>query len=252
MSSRYIGLMAGAILALDAWAGGKEVSTMNGQGDIGVVLSCFGYGYKVKVAINGVATKVKGGQSETMQLFSRDSEMARQVPPEMKNLFILKPGENQIAVEYTRESTGNPGLTVSLEVEDYPAPVFLLFSKNQAAGKAEGKFALAPKAPENFRPLHFSDEGENKGAFVHLSSSEVTMTPVLNGRQQMTVAGMPGSIPLAGVQAGKNELIVKYEADPAAAKEVKFAVVTPEGAKFLTRKITDKSPKHETFTFNAP
>jgi hypothetical protein len=225
---------------------------MNGEGDIGAMLSCFGYGYQVKVAINGVATKVKGGRSESMRLFSQDSELAKEVPPEMKNLFVLKPGENQIAVEFTRESTNNPGLTLSLEVEGYPAPVFLLFSKNQAAGKAEGRFALAPKAPENFRPVYFGDEGENKGAFVHLSSSGVTLTPVLNGQQQMTVAGMPSAIPLTGVRAGKNELIVKYQADPATTKEVEFAVVTPEGAKFLKRKVTDKSPKQETFTFNVP
>ena len=225
---------------------------MNGEGDIGATLSCFGYGYKVKVVINGVPAKVKGGQSESMRLFDRDSELAKQVPPEMKNLFILKPGENQIAVEFIRENTNNPGLDISLEAEGYPAPVFLLHSKSQASGKAESKFGLAPKPPENFRPVYFSDEGENKGAFVYLSSTEVTMTPVLNGQQQMTVAGMPGAIPLAGVRAGKNELIVNYKADPAAAKEVKFAVVTPEWVKFLTRKITDKSPKQETFTFNAP
>jgi len=168
---------------------------MNGEGDIGATLSCFSYGYKVKVVINGVQAKVKGGRSETMRLFNQDSELAKQVPPEMKSLFILKPGENQIAVEFTRENTNNPGLTLSLEAEGYPAPAFLLFSKNQASGKAEGKFGLAPKAPENFRPVYFSDEGENKGAFVYLSSTEVTLTPVLHGQEQMTLAGMPGAIP---------------------------------------------------------
>ena len=224
---------------------------MNGQGDIGVNLSCFGYGYKVKIVINGVPTKVKGGQSETMNLFNQDSEMAKQVPPEMKSLFILKPGENQIAVEFARESTNNPGLEISLEVEGYPAPVFLLHSKSKAAGKVESKFGLAPKAPENFRPVYFGDEGENKSSFVYLSSSGATLTPVLNGQRQMTL-GTPGAVPLAGVRAGKNELVVNYQANPATTKELKFAVVTPEWVKFLTRKITDKSPKQETFTFIVP
>jgi hypothetical protein len=250
--SRYIGLLPGALLALQAWAGGKAVSAMNGPGDIGAILSCFGYGYKVKVVINGVPTKVKGGQSETMRLLNQDSELAKQVPPEMKSLFILKPGENQIQVEFTREGANNPGLTVSLELEGYPAPVFLLYSKSKASGKVDGKFGLAPKAPQNFRPVYFSDEGENKSAFVYVSSMEATVTPVLNGQQQMTLAGMPGPIPLTGVRVGKNELIVNYKVAPAAAKELKFAVVTPEWVKFLTRKITDKSPKQETFTFTVP
>ena len=224
---------------------------MNGQGDIGATLSCFGYGYKVKIVINGLPAKVKGGQSETMRLFNQDNELARQVPPEMKSLFILKPGENQIAVEFTREGTNNPGLEISLEVEGYPAPVFLLHSKSKAAGKVESKFGLAPKAPESFRPVYFSDAGENKGAFVYLSSTQATVTPVLNGQKQMTL-GMPGAAPLAGVRAGKNELVVNYQADPATTKELKFAVVTPEWVKFLTRKITDKSPKQETFSFTLP
>ena len=222
---------------------------MNAEGDIGATLSCFGYGYKVKVVINGVPAKVKGGRSETMRLFNQESELAKQVPPEMRNLFILKPGENRIEVEFTREGAGNSGLTVSLEAEGYPAPVFLLHSRSQASGKVEGKFALAPTAPETFRPVYFSDEGENKGAFVYLSSMEATVTPVLNGQKQMTLAGMPGAIPLTGVRAGMNELIVNYQADPAATKELKLAVVTPEWVKFLSRKITDKSAKQETFSF---
>lgn len=225
---------------------------MNGEGDIQATLSCFGYGYKVKIVINGIPTKVKGGQSETMRVFNQDNELANQVPPEMKSLFILKPRENQIAVEFTREGTNNPGLEISLEVEGYPAPVFLLHSKSKASGKVDSKFGLAPKAPETFRPVYFSDAGENKGAFVYLSSTQATVTPVLNGQKQMTLAGMPGAIPLAGVRAGQNELIVNYQADPAATKELKFAVVTPEWVKFLSRKITDKSPKQETFTFTIP
>lgn len=225
---------------------------MNGEGDIKATLSCFGYGYKVKVVINGIPTNVKGGQSETMGLFNQDSKLAKQVPPEMKSRFILKRVENQIAVEFTRESTNNPGLEISLEVEGYPAPVFLLHSKSKASGKVDSKFGLAPKAPESFRPVYFSDAGENKGAFVYLSSTEVTLTPVLNGQKQMTLAGMPGTVALAGVLTGKNELVVSYQADPAAAKELKFAVVTPEWVKFLTRRITDNSPKQETFTFTVP
>ncbi len=203
MRSRYIGLLPGALLALQAWAGGKAVSAMNGQGDIGAILSCFGYGYKVKVVINGVPTKVKGGQSETMRLLNQDSELAKQVPPEMKSLFILKPGENQIQVEFTREGANNPGLTVSLELEGYPAPVFLLYSKSKASGKVDGKFGLAPKAPQNFRPVYFSDEGENKSAFVYVSSMEATVTPVLNGQTADDPGRDAGPHPPDGCPSGQ-------------------------------------------------
>lgn len=65
----------------------------------------------------------------------------------------------------------------------------------------------------------------------------------------MTLGGTPGLVPLENVKAGKNELVVKYQADPAETRELRFAVVTPEGAKFLVRKITDKSAKEETFSF---
>jgi hypothetical protein len=242
-------LLPGVLLAFSAFAGGKEESSVQEQGGMEATLDCFGYGYKVKVVVNGVDVNVKGGKSESKRLFDRNNPLVKEVPPEMKNLFILKLGENQIQVEFTKQGTERDKLTLSLQPEGYPAPVFVLHSKSKAAAKVESKFTVEAKAPGEFRPVYVSDEGENKSALVALTTMNATLTPFLNGQEQMTLAGMPGLVPLENVKAGKNELVVKYQADPAETRELRFAVVTPEGAKFLVRKITDKSAKEETFSF---
>ncbi|OGP56268.1 MAG: hypothetical protein A2Y65_03945 [Deltaproteobacteria bacterium RBG_13_52_11] len=238
------------LLACNAFAERKGGSDMKPQNDINAILSCFGYGYKVSVTINGVPTSIKGGKSESMRLFNQDNEMAKSAPPEMKKLFMLKPGENQIQIEYKKEGTANDKLTLSLELEGYPAPVFLLYSAKKPSGKVTKSVILQKAVPQDFKPVFISDEGENKSAFVHVSTMDATITPILNNVKGMTLAGMPGSIPLEGVKPGKNELVIKYKADPSSTKELKFAVITPEWKKFITKKITDPSEKEEKFTFN--
>ncbi len=224
---------------------------MNPDNDLMAVLSCFGYGYKVSVVINGVPTTIKGGKSESMRLFNQDNEMAKSAAPEMKKLFILKPGANQIQIEFKKEGGANDKLTLSLELEGYPAPVFLLYSAKKPSGKVNTSVILQKAVPQNFKPVFVSDEGENRSAFVHVSTMDATVTPILNGVKGMTLAGMPGSIPLEGQKPGKNELVVTYKADPSSTKELRFAVITPEGARFITKKITDPSEKEERFSFNA-
>jgi hypothetical protein len=242
-------LLPGLLLALSVVAGGKEQSSVQEQGGMEATLDCFGYGYQVKVLVNGVDVSVKGGKSESKRLFDRNNPLVKEVPPQMKNLFILKPGENQIQVEFTKQGTGRDKLTLSLQPEGYPAPVFVLYSKSKPSGKVESKFTVEAKAPADFRPVYVTDEGENRSAFVAVTTMNATVTPYLNGEEQMTLAGMPGLVPLENVKAGKNELVVQYQADPAETQELRFAVVTPEGAKFLVRKITDGSAKEETFSF---
>ncbi len=224
---------------------------MNPDNDLMAVLSCFGYGYKVSVVINGVPTTIKGGKSESMRLFNQDNEMAKSAAPEMKKLFILKPGANQIQIEFKKEGGANDKLTLSLELEGYPAPVFLLYSAKKPSGKVNTSVILQKAVPQNFKPVFVSDEGENRSAFVHVSTMDAAVTPILNGVKGMTLAGMPGSIPLEGQKPGKNELVVTYKADPSSTKELRFAVITPEGARFITKKITDPSEKEERFSFNA-
>ena len=224
---------------------------MNSDNDLMAVLSCFGYGYKVSGVINGVTTSIKGGKSESMRLFNQDNEMAKSAAPEMKKLFILKPGANQIQIEFKKEGGANDRLTLSLELEACPAPVFLLYSAKKPSGKVNTSVILQKAIPQNFKPVFISDEGENRSAFVHVSTMDATVTPILNGVTGMTLAGMPGSIPLEGQKPGKNELVVKYKADPSSTKELRFAVIAPEGAQFITKKITDPSEKEERFSFNA-
>ena len=224
---------------------------MNSDNDLMAVLSCFGYGYKVAVVINGVPTSIKGGKSESMRLFNQDNEMAKSAAPEMKKLFILKPGTNQIQIEFKKEGGANDKLTLSLELAAYPAPVFLLYSAKKPSGKVTASVILPKAIPQNFKPVFISDEGENRSAFIHVSTMDATVTPILNGVKGMTLAGMPGSIPLEGQKPGKNELVVTYKADPSSTKELRFAVITPEGAQFITKKITDPSEKEERFSFNA-
>jgi hypothetical protein len=249
MRRAWIILLPVVLLALSVVAAGKEESSMQEPEGLEAILECFGYGYQVKVVVNGVDVGVKGGKSESKRLFDRNNPLIKQVPPQMKSLFVLKPGENQVQVEFTKQGTESDRLTLSLQPGGYPAPAFVLYSKSKPAGKVESKFTLEAKAPADFRPLYVSDEGENKSAFVVVTTTNATVTPFLNGEKEMTLAGMPGLVPLENVKAGKNELVVHYQADPTETQELRIAVVTPEGAKFLVRKITDGSAKEETFSF---
>jgi hypothetical protein len=242
-------LLPGVLLALSVVAAGKEESSMQEPEGLEAILECFGYGYQVKVVVNGVDVGVKGGRSESKRLLDRNSPLINDVPPQIKNLFVLKPGENQIQVEFTKQGTASDRLTLSLQPEGYPVPVFVLYSKSKPAGKVESKFTLEAKAPADLRPVYVSDAGENKSAFVVVTTTNATVTPFLNGEKEMTLAGTPGLVPLENVKAGTNELVVKYHADPAETQELRYAVVTPEGAKSLVRKITDGSAKEETFSF---
>jgi hypothetical protein len=251
MKRIFIICFVSLFLASNAFAERKGGSGMNPGNELMAVLSCFGYGYTVSVAINGVPTSIKGGKSESMRLFNQDNEMAKNASPEMKKLFILKPNANQIQIEFKKEGGANDKLTLSLELEGYPAPVFLLYSAKKPLGKVNTSVVLQKAVPQNFKPVYISDEGENRSAFIHVSTMDATVTPILNGIKGMTLAGMPGSIPLEGQKPGKNELIVKYKADPSSTKELRFAVITPEGARFITKKITDPSEKEERFSFNA-
>jgi len=251
MKHIFIACFVSLLLACNAFAERKGGSGMNPDNDLMAVLSCFGYGYKVSVVINGVPTSIKGGKSESMRLFNQDNEMAKSASPEMKKLFILKPGANQIQIEFKKEGGANDRLTLSLELEACPAPVFLLYSAKKPSGKVNTSVILQKAIPQNFKPVFISDEGENRSAFVHVSTMDATVTPILNGVTGMTLAGMPGSIPLEGQKPGKNELVVKYKADPSSTKELRFAVIAPEGAQFITKKITDPSEKEERFSFNA-
>lgn len=119
------------------------------------ILAVMGYGYTVKVNINGADVGVKGGKSENRRLFNQDNEMAKQASPAIRaQNFVLKPGENQIAVEYAKtDPKGSDTLEVKLELEGYPAPVLHLQSKTKASGKIEKQFVVQKPAPKDFKPI---------------------------------------------------------------------------------------------------
>jgi len=229
---------------------GKENKTMNAGNDIMAALSSWGYGYKVKVLVNGVDIGMSGGKSESKRLFHKESDMAATASPDMrKRNFILQNGTNRISVDFTKTSNEkNDYLQVSLEIQEYQAPLFLLHSRSKPSGKIEKEITIQNSAPDNFKPAVISDKGEGKAAMVHVSSMSATVTPVLNGVAGMTLGDMPGSVVLEGVKLGKNEIIIRYKGEPDG--DLSFAVVTPEWTKFLTRKLQDASEKAETFTFN--
>lgn len=212
-------------------------------------LSCFGYGYKLKVLVNGVDVGVAGGKSENRRLFAADSPTASQAPPEMrKKSFVLKKGENTISIEFTKQSDDkNDRMEISLEMDGYPAPLFFLQGRLKPSGKVEKSFVVSDVPPADFKPVFVTDQGDGKAVLVHMSSLSTSMTPVLNGKSGMTISDMPGTTVLDNFVSGKNELVLKYSGK--AGVEAKFCVITPEGVKFLAKKITGQSEASESFQF---
>lgn len=214
-----------------------------------VALSCFSYGYKLKVLVNGIDVGVAGGKSENKRLFGADNPMASQVSPEIKKkAFVLKKGENTISIEFTKQSDDkNDRMEVSLEMEGFPAPLFFLQCRSKPSGMVEKCFVLNDTPSANFKPVFVTDQGDGKAVLVHMSSISTSMTPVLNGKSGMTISDMPGTVVLDNFVSGSNDLVLKYSGKPGA--EAKFCVITPEGVNFLVKKLTDTSEASESFQF---
>ena len=123
------------------------------------VLSVMGYGYKVKLTINGVDPGIEGGKSEGRRLFNKGSEMANKASPQIRaRNFILNQGANEIAIEYVKiDPKSNDELEIKIEAEGYPQPLFRLTSRSKASDKVSAKLMLAPKAPVDFKPVVFSE-----------------------------------------------------------------------------------------------
>jgi hypothetical protein len=220
--------------------------------DIVAVLSCFGYGYQAEVLINGRDTGIRAGRSESFLLFTQDNKMAKETPPETREkYFILKEGENQIRVDFTKQGSENDMLSIWLEIEGYPAPVFFLHSKSKGSGKVEKKFIVEKGTPKDFKPVYVSDTEEKRSAFVYVSTMGAAIQAILNGQIQHALAGTSGPIPLENIKPGENELVITYKGNPAQAKELRFAIITPQWTQFFVRRTTDSSERTEKFTFAA-
>ena len=228
----------------------KEKPQMEGPTDIVAILSCFGGRYQAKVLINGRDTGIRAGRSESLRLFTQDNKMAKEAPPETRDrYFILKEGENQIQVDFTKQGSERDMLSIWLEIEGYPAPVFFLHSKSKGSGKVEKKFIVEKGTPKDFKPVYVSDAEESRSAFVYVSTMGATLQAILNGQTQHALAGMSGSIPLENIKPGENELVITYKGNPAQAKELRFAIITPQWTQFFVRTATDSPERTETFSF---
>ena len=144
--------------SFSAAGGPKKEGAMGKSEEINAVLSCWGYGYKVKMLVNGTDVGVKGGMSESKRLFDKNNEMAAQATPDIrKKNFILVNGPNTISIEYSKNGA-NPAdrVEITLEVENYPEPVFKLVS-TKPSGKVEKTITIQGRTPADFKPMTVTD-----------------------------------------------------------------------------------------------
>ncbi len=123
-------------------------------------IDSFGYGYTVKVSINGTPIKViKGKGQQATRLFSADHPMRKQASAEQMDLFILREGENSLVVEFQKLEDAQTPLQVKLEIPDrYSIPLFHLTSSTQKKGKVERKFEIKKKMPAKFKTIEVNDK----------------------------------------------------------------------------------------------
>ena len=121
-------------------------------------LNVMGYDRDVTIKINGVhLSRIKGGQSHSVQLFLADDPEIKTLPPamqqKMKEIFCLKKGENTIEIAFKEK--GKPkspsAFTVTIDSGNYQIPV-LKYVKNPdiKEGKAKGTFKIYTDEPAGF------------------------------------------------------------------------------------------------------
>lgn len=117
-------------------------SVMTEPKDINATVSSMGYGFQVTATFNGVDIGMKGGQSESMRLFSKDHSMFNEVPPEMRSrLFVLQPGENAFHLAWKKTGQESDKLTFEMYLEGKEEPYFL-FSTTDKEGVFDKTFSL--------------------------------------------------------------------------------------------------------------
>lgn len=118
-------------------------------------LSVMGYGYKVKVTVNGADVGVEGGKNENRRLFNQDHEMSAKASASVRaRNFVLVPGSNEIAIEYSKnDPKGNDELEITLEAADYPQPLLRLRNRTKTSDKLVVSVNIAQKPPANFKPV---------------------------------------------------------------------------------------------------
>lgn len=124
-----------------------------------VALSVMGYGYKVKINVNGADIGVEGGKSEGRRLFNKGHEMAAKATPSLRaRNFVLVPGANVIAIDYAKvDSKSNDQLEITLEAQGYPQPLLRLNNKTKSADKLVVKIDISEKASADFKTVVIPD-----------------------------------------------------------------------------------------------
>jgi len=149
------------LLALAAFA----LFTLAGRGaeapepELEAVLSVMGYGYSVKVLVNGVDTGVQGGKSESKRLFGKTHPMMAKAAPAVRaRHFLLLPGANEIVVEYSKTDpkTGDR-LEITLEADGYPKPLLQLVNRQKPSDKLNVSVHIEKTAPAGFKPVFIGE-----------------------------------------------------------------------------------------------
>ncbi len=110
--------------------------------EINASVGCMGYGYTVKVTVNGVDIGMKGGMSESKRLMNTDHPMVNEATPEIRaQLFVLKPGENTVHVECKKTGGPNDRLTFDMYLLGQEEPLFT-YSTSDAEGVFDKSFTL--------------------------------------------------------------------------------------------------------------
>ena len=150
---RLFALAALALVALAARGAGAPVP------EVEAVLSVMGYGYSVKVLVNGVDTGVQGGKSESKRLFGKTHPMMAKAAPAVRaRHFLLLPGANEIVIEYSRTDpkTGDR-LEITLEADGYPKPLLQLVDRQKPSDKLSVSVQVEKTAPAGFKPVFLGE-----------------------------------------------------------------------------------------------
>ena len=117
-------------------------------------LSVSGYGYRVKVFVNGIDVGVDGGKSEGRRLFNKGNAMAAKASAAVRaKNFVLNAGVNEFVIEYAKtDPKGTDALEIKLEAEGYAQPLFKLTNRNKVSDKLSIKVTIANPAPKDFMP----------------------------------------------------------------------------------------------------
>jgi hypothetical protein len=123
--------------------------------DVEAILSVMGYGYSVRVLVNGADTGVQGGKSESKRLFGKNHPMIAQAAPAIRaRHFLLVPGANEIAIEYSKvDAKTSDRLEITLEADGYPKPLLQLVNRHKASDQLSVRVQIEKAAPSGFKPV---------------------------------------------------------------------------------------------------